>query len=117
MSFLRFLFGPRLYWNPFILAVLLIFLMKGVHKVGLLTKIQPIVAEGTLLLGKKNPPKRVVTAELDNEEYDSKFEGKSRLKPEGLKDLLKKVLDTHPRVLVVDIDTAHEGFRKVSELK
>jgi CHASE2 domain-containing sensor protein len=54
---------------------------------------------------------RTVLVVITQDDYDSIFQGRSPLSPEGLAQVLESVAAAKPRLIVVDIDTAAGDFR------
>ena len=102
--------------NPLLALAAFTALASVAHWAGLLTWIERIVSDVTLVLLPGQPPGHVVTIAIDDAQYDDEFAGRSPLDakgPEGrgvLEALVVRIATARPRVIVIDIDTAHPTF-------
>ena len=111
--------GP--WWrNPLLALAGFTALASLAHQVGLLNPIERFVSDLTLVFTRGPRPGHVVTIAVDDAQYDDEFAGRSPLDARGpdgrgvLEALIVRIAAARPRVIVIDIDTAHPTFADLS---
>jgi hypothetical protein len=114
----------RPWWrNPLLALVGFTALASLAHQVGLLNPIERFVSDLTLVFTRGPRPDHVVTVAVGGAQCDDEFAGRSPLDARGpdgrgvLEALIVRIAAARPRVIVIDIDTAHPTFADLSEAR
>jgi CHASE2 domain-containing sensor protein len=111
--FVRYLFEPPWYRSPALVLVVIFLLTQAANRRHLFSILEQFAGDLTLAVISVAPPRHVVVVAIDDEMYEREFDGRSPLNPERVAKLIRDVSAGSPRVVVVDIDTAHQDFQKL----